>query len=45
VPQAWYGLRWPGQRRIYEVTRAPDESLAAIAAQIEDIRHGGRQIH
>jgi hypothetical protein len=35
VPDAWYGLRQPGQRRIYEVTRAPDASLAAIAAQID----------
>ena len=31
VPEVWYGLRQPGERRVYEVTRAPDASLAAIA--------------
>jgi hypothetical protein len=38
VPDAWYGLRQPGRRRIYEVPRAPDESLAAIAARIDGSR-------
>jgi hypothetical protein len=35
VPDVWYGLRQPGERRVYEVTRAPDASLASIAAAIE----------
>jgi len=35
VPEVWYGLRQPGERRVYEVTRAPDASLAAIAAKID----------
>ena len=35
VPDVWYGLRKPGERRVYEVTRAPDASLAAIAAEID----------
>jgi len=34
VPDVWYGLRQPGERRVYEVTRAPDASLAAIATSI-----------
>ena len=35
VPDVWYGLRQPGERRVYEVTRAPDASLGAIAAEID----------
>ena len=35
VPEVWYGMRRPGERRVYEITRAPDASLAAIAAEID----------
>ena len=35
VPEVWYGLRQPWERQVYEVTRAPDASLAAIAAAID----------
>lgn len=31
-----YGLRAPGSRAVYDATEAPDESLAAIAEQVED---------
>lgn len=30
-----YGLRAPGQRRVYEATEAPDSGLSAIARDIE----------
>ena len=45
VPDVWYGLRQPGERRVYEVTRAPDASLAAIAAQVHDSSYTGGKIH
>lgn len=31
-----YGLRAPGERAIYEATGAPDDSLSAIARDVED---------
>ncbi|MFB6131333.1 MAG: hypothetical protein ABEJ28_10995 [Salinigranum sp.] len=34
-PGYLYGLRVPGKRAVYEVTRRPDESLAAIAERLD----------
>lgn len=31
-----YGLRAPGEHRVYEATEAPDSGLADIARQVED---------
>ncbi|MFB6157976.1 MAG: hypothetical protein ABEJ34_09060 [Haloferacaceae archaeon] len=35
-----YGLRVPGNRVVYEATRGPDDSLAAIAERVERDRDG-----
>lgn len=31
-----YGLRAPGERRVYEATETPDSGLAAIAKEVEN---------
>ncbi|MFB6305121.1 MAG: hypothetical protein ABEH47_08135 [Haloferacaceae archaeon] len=31
-----YGVRAPGERTVYEATRGPDDSLAAIAERVDD---------
>jgi hypothetical protein len=36
TPGYLYGVRVPGDRAVYRVTREPDDSLSAIAERLED---------